>query len=226
VCPPPTSWHPTPPPQALQYKGRIKAALPPGSPFTPLMTLYLTDNTPPDEVAAAHAAGVVAFKLYPAGATTNSGAAGRRFGGSGQGARRQGGRRPAAATTLCAGGGFSAAAAACQPQPSRLPPPPPSAPRPPDSGVTSFDKVLPALRAMAELGMPLLVHGEVTDDEVDMFDREAVFIRTKLVGGVAGGGGGQGLARGAMGGGRPGGSGTGAATKQTLVGGTLYSMRY
>ena len=51
----------------------------------------------------------------------------------------------------------------------------------PDSGVTSLDKVLPALRAMAELGMPLLVHGEVTDDDVDMFDREAVFIRTKLV---------------------------------------------
>lgn len=106
---------------ALQYKSRILGALPHGSPFDPLMTLYLTDNTPPEDVAAAREAGVVAFKLYPAGATTNS-----------------------------------------------------------DSGVTSFDRVLPALRAMADLGMPLLVHGEVTDDDVDMFDREAVFIGRKL----------------------------------------------
>jgi dihydroorotase len=65
------SIHPTP--QALKYRGRITAALPPGSGFTPLMTLYLTDNTPADEVARARDAGVAAFKLYPAGATTNSG---------------------------------------------------------------------------------------------------------------------------------------------------------
>ncbi|KIZ02255.1 dihydroorotase [Monoraphidium neglectum] len=58
---------------ALEYKARITAALPPGSAFAPLMTLYLTDNTPPEEVARARDAGVAAFKLYPAGATTNSG---------------------------------------------------------------------------------------------------------------------------------------------------------
>ncbi|KAI8463663.1 MAG: dihydroorotase, homodimeric type [Monoraphidium minutum] len=112
----------TTPDMALKYKARIMDALPEGSPFTPLMTLYLTDITSPGDVAAAKDAGVAAFKLYPAGATTNS-----------------------------------------------------------DSGVTSLDKVLPALAAMAELQVPLLVHGEVTDDAVDMFDREAVFIKTKLV---------------------------------------------
>lgn len=106
---------------ALDYKARITKAIPQGSPFTPLMTLYLTDNTTPEDVHMAMEAGIVAFKLYPAGATTNS-----------------------------------------------------------DSGVTSIDKCLPALKAMAEAGVLLLVHGEVTDSEVDMFDREAVFIETKL----------------------------------------------
>jgi hypothetical protein len=66
--------------QALDYKARISAAVPPGCAFSPLMTLYLTDNTSADDVAAAAAAGIVAYKLYPAGATTNSG----RQGGWGQ----------------------------------------------------------------------------------------------------------------------------------------------
>ena len=102
---------------ALAYRERILQALPAGSGFTPLMTLYLTDNTPPEEVARAKAAGVVAFKLYPAGATTNS-----------------------------------------------------------DAGVTDLRKCYATLQAMQEHGLLLLVHGEVTDPEVDVFDREAVFI--------------------------------------------------
>ncbi|WIA42201.1 hypothetical protein OEZ86_009462 [Tetradesmus obliquus] len=106
---------------ALDYRARIAAATPKGAAFTPLMTLYLTDNTSADDVAAAAAAGIVAYKLYPAGATTNS-----------------------------------------------------------DSGVTDIQRCLPALRAMAQAGLLLLVHGEVTDADVDMFDREAVFIETKL----------------------------------------------
>ena len=152
-------WHALPLAQALKYRGRVEAAAPPGSGFAPLMTLYLTDNTPPDEVDRATAAGMVAFKLYPAGATTNSGA---RWA---QGPHIAG---VAASSVLAA---TPSPAATC-----------PSLPRPrADSGVTSLDKVLPALRAMARLGMPLLLHGEVTDDAVDMFDREAVFIREKLV---------------------------------------------
>ncbi|MFO7592624.1 MAG: dihydroorotase, partial [Pseudomonadota bacterium] len=108
--------------QALTYRERIMAALPQGSRFTPLMTLYLTDNTPPEEIARAKESGLVhAVKLYPAGATTNS-----------------------------------------------------------DSGVTHIHKPEAALRAMAELGMPLLVHGEVTSAEVDIFDREAEFLDTVL----------------------------------------------
>ena len=102
---------------AQAYRQRIRAALPAGSDFEPLMTLYLTDNTPPDEMARAQAAGVVALKLYPAGATTNS-----------------------------------------------------------DAGVTDMRKVYPTLAAMQRAGLLLLVHGEVTDPEVDIFDREAVFI--------------------------------------------------
>ena len=102
---------------ALAYRQRIRAALPAGSDFEPLMTLYLTDNTPPDEMARAQAAGVVALKLYPAGATTNS-----------------------------------------------------------DAGVTDMRKVYPTLAAMQRAGLLLLVHGEVTDPEIDIFDREAVFI--------------------------------------------------
>jgi dihydroorotase len=97
-------------------------ALPDGAVFQPLMTLYLTDNTPASEIQAAHAAGVVAVKLYPAGATTNS-----------------------------------------------------------DSGVTSIVHTYKALEAMQRVGMPLLVHGEVTDSNIDLFDREAVFIDQHLI---------------------------------------------
>ncbi len=103
--------------QAKAYRQRILAALPAGSDFEPLMTLYLTDNTPAEEVQRAQAAGVVAFKLYPAGATTNS-----------------------------------------------------------DAGVSDILKVYPVLEAMQRHGIRLLVHGEVTDPAVDVFDREAVFI--------------------------------------------------
>ncbi len=106
---------------AVAYRRRIEAALPAGADFTPLMTLYLTDNTPPEEVARAQAAGVVAFKLYPAGATTNS-----------------------------------------------------------DAGVTDLRHCHATLQAMQRAGMRLLVHGEVTDPEVDIFDREAVFIERVL----------------------------------------------
>jgi len=106
---------------ALAYRERIVAALPergqPGSDFTPLMTLYLTDTLPPDEIARARAAGVVAVKLYPAGATTHS-----------------------------------------------------------DAGVTDLRKTYATLEAMQREGLLLLVHGEVTDPDVDIFDREAVFI--------------------------------------------------
>ncbi|GIL74406.1 hypothetical protein Vretimale_2052 [Volvox reticuliferus] len=107
---------------ALDYQARIRDAIPAGSSFTPLMTLYLTDRTSQEEVYRAKEAGIVAFKLYPAGATTNS-----------------------------------------------------------DSGVTDLTKPMAALKAMAEAGVLLLVHGEVTDPEVDMFDREAEFIQRKLL---------------------------------------------
>ena len=107
---------------ALAYRERVLAALPGGSDLEPLMTLYLTDNTRPEEIRRARDSGHIhAVKLYPAGATTNS-----------------------------------------------------------DSGVTDFQRVAPALEAMAECAMPLLVHGEVTDPEVDVFDREAVFIERVL----------------------------------------------
>src|SRR5882757_7335631 len=102
---------------AMQYRERIVAALPPGSAFQPLMTLYLTDLTPPAEIVRAKAAGVVGLKLYPAGATTNS-----------------------------------------------------------DAGVTDIRKTYKTLEAMQREGLLLLVHGEVTDPDVDVFDREAVFI--------------------------------------------------
>ena len=107
---------------ALAYRRRILDALPPGADFNPLMTLYLTDNLPASEIGRAHAAGVVALKLYPAGATTNS-----------------------------------------------------------DAGVTELRKTYPTLEAMQRAGMPLLVHGEVTDPQVDLFDRESVFIDTQLI---------------------------------------------
>ena len=108
--------------QALAYKARIQAAVPAGMQFEPLMTLYLTDNLAPDEIARAKDAGVVAAKLYPAGATTNS-----------------------------------------------------------DAGVTDIRKTYKTLEAMQKAGMLLLIHGEVTDSEIDLFDREAVFIDTKLI---------------------------------------------
>ena len=108
--------------QALEYRARIQATVPAGVDFQPLMTLYLTDNTPPDEVARAKAAGVVAFKLYPAGATTNS-----------------------------------------------------------DAGVTDIRRTYPTLEALQREGLLLLVHGEVTDPAVDVFDREAVFIDQVLI---------------------------------------------
>jgi dihydroorotase len=103
---------------AAAYRERIRAACPAGSAFEPLMTLYLTETTDPDDVAAAAGSGLVkAVKLYPAGATTNSA-----------------------------------------------------------SGVSDFGRVTRVLERMAEIGLPLCVHGEVTDPAVDIFDREAVFI--------------------------------------------------
>ena len=108
--------------QALAYRQRILDVVPAGTDFTPLMTLYLTDNTSADEITRAKASGeIVAVKYYPAGATTNS-----------------------------------------------------------DAGVTDISNTWSTLEAMEETGMPLLVHGEVTDPAVDVFDREAVFIDTLL----------------------------------------------
>ena len=107
---------------ALAYRERILAALPAGSRFQPLMTLYLTDHATPALVQEAKAAGIVAFKLYPAGATTNS-----------------------------------------------------------DSGVTDLFKLLPVLEEIAAQDMRFLVHGEVTDPAIDIFDREAAFIERILL---------------------------------------------
>jgi dihydroorotase len=107
--------------QALAYRERILRALPAEADFAPLMTLYLTDRTPPAEAARARQAGIVAFKLYPAGATTNS-----------------------------------------------------------DAGVTDLRRTYPTLEALQRAGLLLLVHGEVTDPQVDVFDREAVFIERVL----------------------------------------------
>ena len=108
--------------QPLAYAERIRQAVPAGMRFEPLMTLYLTDNLPPEEIVRAKAAGVVACKLYPAGATTNS-----------------------------------------------------------DAGVTDLRKIYPTLEAMQRQGLLLLVHGEVTSPDIDLFDREAVFIETQLI---------------------------------------------
>ncbi len=107
--------------QALAYKARIQAAVPAGMAFEPLMSLYLTDNLAPDEIKRGRDAGVVACKLYPAGATTNS-----------------------------------------------------------DAGVTDIRKIYPVLEAMQREGVLLLVHGEVTSSDIDLFDREAVFIEQQL----------------------------------------------
>jgi dihydroorotase len=107
---------------AAAYRERIMKALPKGDRFEPLMTLYLTEGTDPDDVAAGKASGLItAVKLYPAGATTNS-----------------------------------------------------------HSGVRDIDKAMPVLERMAQVGLPLCVHGEVTTADVDIFDREAVFIETVL----------------------------------------------
>jgi dihydroorotase len=108
--------------QALDYRDRIRAAVPAGSAFEPLMSLYLTDRLPPEEITRAKAAGVVAAKLYPAGATTNS-----------------------------------------------------------DAGVTDIRLTYPTLEAMQRHGLLLLIHGEVADPAVDVFDREAVFVDKVLI---------------------------------------------
>ncbi len=112
--------------QALAYRERILAAVPKDEPaaagFEPLMSLYLTDRLPADEIARAKEAGVVSVKLYPAGATTNS-----------------------------------------------------------DAGVTDIRKTYATLEAMQKHGMLLLLHGEVTDNAVDLFDREAVFIDRVMI---------------------------------------------
>ncbi|MDO9403631.1 MAG: dihydroorotase [Polaromonas sp.] len=107
---------------ASAYRERILAQVPPGVTFEPLMTLYLTDNLPPEEISRAKSAGVVSLKLYPAGATTNS-----------------------------------------------------------DAGVTDIRKTYQTLEAMQREGIVLLVHGEVTSPEIDLFDREAVFIDEQLI---------------------------------------------
>ncbi len=108
---------------ALVYRQEILNNLPQGHHFTPLMTLYMTKNTDPEEVRAGFLSGdITAVKLYPAGATTNS-----------------------------------------------------------DAGVKELEKIYPVLEVMEQIGMPFLVHGEVVDANIDIFDREAVFIETKLI---------------------------------------------
>lgn len=108
--------------QALAYQERILAALPPGASFTPLMTLYLTDQTTPEEIQRAHDSGAVyGVKLYPQGATTHS-----------------------------------------------------------ECGVTGLERVQGVLEALARIGMPLQIHGEVTDPTADIFDRERLFIDQTL----------------------------------------------
>ncbi|HEB51869.1 MAG TPA: dihydroorotase [bacterium] len=107
---------------AAAYRERILAAVPAGAAFEPLMTLYLTDDTSPDEIVRAKASGFVhAVKFYPAGATTNS-----------------------------------------------------------ENGVTDWNEVRPTLAKLAEVNLPLLLHGEVTDADVDVFDREHVFLERHL----------------------------------------------
>lgn len=108
--------------QAMAYRQRILDAVPAGAAFEPVMSLYLTDKLPPEEIARAAQAGVKALKLYPAGATTNS-----------------------------------------------------------DAGVTDIRKTYAMLEAMQKHGLLLLVHGEVTDPAVDLFDREAVFIERVMI---------------------------------------------
>lgn len=108
--------------QAEAYRARILEAAPTNTRFEPLMTLYLTDNTPQEEIRRAKQSGIVhGIKLYPAGATTNS-----------------------------------------------------------EAGVTRLEQTYPTLEAMQEAGLPLLVHAEVTDPGVDIFDRERLFIEQRL----------------------------------------------
>ena len=108
--------------RALDYRELILAALPENSRFEPLMTLYLTDDTPPEEIARAKLSGRIhGVKLYPAGATTHS-----------------------------------------------------------DAGVTRLSRCFHTLEKMQELGIPLLIHGEVTDPEIDVFDREKAFLEMTL----------------------------------------------
>jgi len=107
---------------ALAYRARILAALPKDTSFMPLMTLYLTEQTTPQDIAMAASQNIAGVKLYPAGATTNS-----------------------------------------------------------ESGVRDIEKVIPVLEAMAEYDLPLLIHGEVVDSDIDIFDREAVFIERHLI---------------------------------------------
>ncbi len=108
---------------AEAYRARIMAAVPHGDRFEPLMTLYLTGVTDPDDVAAGAASGLIkALKLYPAGATTNS-----------------------------------------------------------ESGIREIETAYPVLERMSEIGLPLCMHGEVTDPDIDIFDREAVFIDRVLI---------------------------------------------
>src|SRR3954451_714421 len=108
--------------QALHYRERILAALPEGAAFEPLMTLYLTEDTPPEEIARAKLSGrVFGVKLYPAGATTHS-----------------------------------------------------------DEGVTRISRCFHTLEKMAQMGLPLLVHGESTDPAIDVFDREKAFLEEVL----------------------------------------------
>jgi len=106
---------------ALDYKARIKAQVPAEKDFEPLMTLYLTNDTSPEEIAKAKAAGIVASKLYPAGATTNS-----------------------------------------------------------DAAVKGITSLYPVFEKMQEVGMLLLIHGEATDQDIDIFDREKAFIDAYL----------------------------------------------
>ncbi len=108
---------------ARAYRERIIAAIPAGAAFEPLMTLYLTDNTAPDEIRRARDSGFIkAVKYYPAGATTNS-----------------------------------------------------------DSGVTDLRKCDAVFEAMQAVGLPLLLHGEVTDSHIDIFDREKIFVEKHLI---------------------------------------------
>ena len=106
---------------ALAYRDRIKSVLPAGHSFEPLMTLYLTNSTDPDDIRQAKTAGIIAAKLYPAGGTTNS-----------------------------------------------------------DAAPNDLDAMAPVFEVMQEIGMPLLIHGEVTDAQIDIFDREKVFIERHL----------------------------------------------